>query len=113
MLYYVYMGIQILAKKHFGKVKPFKTAKQMERHLKGIANHRRIEVLLKVADRGGLSVDDLCAGAGCSYKTLAAHISKLVQAGLLDKKYLGRAVVHSLTPYGKTFGTFLRTFSHS
>ena len=31
----------------------------------------------------------------------------------IDKKYRGRNVGHSLSPYGKIFKTFLTTFSHS
>ena len=85
----------------------------MERHLKGIANHRRIEILLLVAKREGISVEEIAEALDCNFKTLSIHIFKLVHAGLVDKKYKGRNVVHRLTPYGKVFVSFLTTFAHS
>jgi len=106
------MGAQILAKTHFAKAKPLKTAKQMERHLKGVANHRRIDVMLLVNKESGITVEDLAARLNCNYNTLSIHIAKLVSAGLLEKKYKGRRVGHSLTPYGKTFVSFLISFQH-
>ena len=33
-----------------------KTAKQMERHLKGMANHYRIEILLLIAEQGNITL---------------------------------------------------------
>jgi len=37
----------------------------------------------------------------------------LVQAGLLNKRYQGRSVIHSLSPYGEKFIKFIKTFQHS
>ncbi len=105
------MGTSQLAIKRGSKsgAKPHKTAKQMERHLKGIANHRRIEVLLLVSKEPGINVDGLSTRLNCNYNTLSIHITKLVTSGLLDKKHRGRSVGHSLTPYGKVFVAFLNT----
>jgi len=89
-----------------------KTAKQMERHLKGIANHRRIDVLLLVAREPGIDVETIAEKLSCNYNTLSIHVAKLAQAGLLDKKYKGRRVGHFLTPYGRTFVVFLNLFRH-
>jgi len=94
-------------------LKKVKTARQLERHLKGVANHRRIEILFLVAERGGVTLDGIARGVGANLKTVAEHTRRLVQAGLLDKRYEGRNVAHTLSPYGKTFLAFLRTFSHS
>ncbi|HEY4504556.1 MAG TPA: winged helix-turn-helix domain-containing protein [Candidatus Paceibacterota bacterium] len=106
------MGAQILAKKHFAKRKAPKTPKQMERHLKGIANHYRIAMLLLVAKNAGITVEDIVEALGGNYTNLSIHISKLVQAGLLEKRYKGRNVTHYLTPYGTTVIAFLKTFQH-
>ena len=89
-----------------------KSAKQMERHLKGIANHWRIEILLLVNSKPGITVEDLVESLNAHYTTLSIHIAKLVHAGLLDKKYRGRNVGHTLTPYGKAMVTFISTFQH-
>ena len=90
-----------------------KTAKQIERHIKGIANHRRIEILLLVAVNDGITVEGVADTLGCNMKTISEHIRRLVQAGLVDKEYAGRSVSHSLSPYGKIFYQFITTFSHS
>ena len=36
-----------------------KTSKQMERHFKGISNHKRIEILLMVDKNKDLSLDEI------------------------------------------------------
>jgi predicted ArsR family transcriptional regulator len=90
-----------------------KTAKQMERHLKGVANHRRIEILFLIAREEGISVEGISNNLRCNFKTISEHIRRLVQAGLVEKKYKGRLVAHRLSPYGRTFTSFLTTFSHS
>ena len=89
-----------------------KTAMQMERHLKGIANHWRIEILLLVSERGGITLDGIVQSVQGSYPTIAEHVSRLVRAGLVEKKYKGRNVAHNLTSYGKKFVSFLITFKH-
>ena len=90
-----------------GKVK---TAKQMERHLKGIANHYRIEILLLIAERDGITLEDIVETLGANEKTIGEHTRRLYQAGLIKKKYRGKFVEHTLSPYGKTFVRFLQSF---
>lgn len=87
-----------------------KTAKQMERHLKGIANHYRIEILLLIAGNAGITLDDIVKSIGANQKTVGEHTRRLHQAGLVNKKYRGRFVEHELSPYGKTFIRFLEAF---
>ena len=87
-----------------------KTSKQLERHFKGVANHWRIEILLLVNEFDGITLDKITAKLQGNFKTISEHTKKLVQAGLLDKKYQGRSVVHSLSPYGRRFIGFIKTF---
>ncbi len=87
-----------------------KTPKQLERHLKGVANHRRIQILMLVAKEEGITVEQIAKRLNCDFKTISQHTLRLVQAGLLNKQYAGRTVAHSLSPYGKTFYKFLTTF---
>ena len=82
----------------------------MERHLKGMANHYRIEILFLVAAREGITLEDIVAALGANEKTIGEHTRRLFQAGLLDKKYRGKFVEHKLSPYGKTFVRFLESF---
>jgi len=87
-----------------------KTAKQMERHLKGIANHHRIEILLLISEREGITLEDIVEALGANGKTIGEHTRRLYQSGLINKKYRGKFVEHTLSPYGKTFVRFLQLF---
>ena len=87
-----------------------KTSKQLERYFKGAANHRRLEILLLVAENHGITLEEIAGTLKCNIKTTSEHTRRLVQAGLLNKKYQGRAVAHSLSPYGKNFVRFIKTF---
>ncbi|OHA17457.1 MAG: hypothetical protein A3G52_02430 [Candidatus Taylorbacteria bacterium RIFCSPLOWO2_12_FULL_43_20] len=87
-----------------------KTAKQMERHLKGMANHYRIEILLYISDNKGATLDNIVTALDANEKTLGEHTRRLLVAGLINKKYRGKFVEHTLSPYGKTFVSFLKSF---
>jgi len=87
-----------------------KTAKQLERYFKGAANHRRIDILVLVAKRDGISVDEISEELRANFKTISQHTSSLVRAGLLNKTYSGRRVEHQLSPYGEAFLSFMKTF---
>lgn len=90
-----------------------KTAKQLERHFKGIANYHRIDILLLVSQSSGISVEKISEALECNFKTISEHTRRLVQAGLLNKEYKGRAVIHTLSPYGEIITKFMITFQHS
>ena len=92
-----------------GKVK---TAKQMERHLKGMANHYRIEILLLVAKNDNITLDGITESLGANPKTIGEHTRRLHNAGLINKKYRGKFVEHALSPYGKLFVHFLKSFQN-
>ena len=90
-----------------------KTAKQMERHLKGMSNHYRIEILLLIAESGGITLENIVKAIGANEKTLGEHTRRLYQAGLINKRYRGKFVEHTLSPYGKAFSRFLKTFQQT
>lgn len=87
-----------------------KTAKQMERHLKGMANHYRIEILLLIASRNGITLAEIIHALKANEKTIGEHVRRLCVAGLVNKKYRGKFVEHTLSPYGKIFVKFLKSF---
>ena len=90
--------------------KKIKSAKQMERHLKGMANHHRIEILLLIADSGAITLEDIIKNLGANEKTIGEHTRRLYQTGLVNKKYRGKFVEHTISPYGKIFADFLKSF---
>lgn len=87
-----------------------KNSKQIERHLKGIANHRRIDILLLISKTHGITLEQIAENLDCNFKTISGHTLKLVNAGLIDKNHRGRAILHSLSPYGKIFVKFISDF---
>lgn len=84
----------------------------MERHFKGVANHRRIRILLLVAQRPDITQEEIIAELNGNQKTVSEHIRRLVIAGLVEKEYAGRSLLHRLTPYGQIFVDFIRKFSN-
>lgn len=82
----------------------------MERHLKGMANHYRIEILLIIDEDSGITLDDIIEKTGANEKTIGEHTRRLYQAGLVNKRYRGNFVEHELSPYGKIFVRFLKAF---
>jgi len=87
-----------------------KNAKQMERHLKGVANHYRIEILLLVDEREKLTLEQIVTALKANEKTIGEHTRRLSLAGLVAKRYRGRSVEHTLSPYGKMIVGFLKSF---
>lgn len=85
----------------------------MERHLKGMANHYRIEILLFIAKQEGITLEDIIEELGANEKTIGEHTRRLYLAGLINKKYRGKFVEHTLSPYGKTFVRFLQAFQRT
>ncbi len=90
-----------------------KSSKQMERHIKGVANHRRIDILFTIAKNEGITVHEIADTLKCNFKTISEHTRRLAQAGLVDKKYQSQSVTHSLSPYGKVLHKFLTVFQYS
>jgi len=87
-----------------------KNSKQLERYFKGVANYQRINILLLVSKNKNITVEGLAEAMDKNIKTISEHTRRLVQAGLLNKKYQGRNVEHSLSPYGQKFLKFMKTF---
>ncbi len=87
-----------------------KTSKQLQRHFKGIANHRRIDILLLVNKSEGIVLEKIAEGLDGNIKTISEHTRRLVQAGLLNKNYQGRSVSHTLSPYGRKMIKFIKSF---
>jgi len=87
-----------------------KTSKQLERYFKGAANHWRIAILATVDKNDGIALEEIADKLQANFKTISQHTHSLVRAGLLNKKYKGRQVTHTLSPYGKSFLSFMKTF---
>ena len=87
-----------------------KTPKQLERYFKGVANHRRISILILIIKNPNITLEQIAEGIDCNIKTTSEHTRRLVQAGLVNKSYNGRNVEHVCSPYGKRFCDFITNF---
>jgi len=87
-----------------------KTPKQLERYFKGAANHRRLEILFLISKHPHLGVGEIAEALNANFKTISQHTQRLVQAGLINKKYQGHEVEHFLSPFGKKFSDFAKSF---
>jgi len=84
--------------------------KKIEKIVKGFANHRRIQVLELLEETPNLSVDDISKNLNVGFFTISDHIRKSADAGLIEKKYKNRFVLHSLTKRGKYALSFCKMF---
>ena len=57
----------------------------MERHLKGMANHYRIEILFLIASSEGITLDNIVKALGANVKTLGEHTRRLFRLDLSIK----------------------------
>ncbi|PIP86737.1 hypothetical protein COV42_00720 [Candidatus Campbellbacteria bacterium CG11_big_fil_rev_8_21_14_0_20_44_21] len=87
-----------------------KSAKQMERHFKGMSNHNRINILLYVSKQNEATLEQISSNIKTNFKNISQHTHRLVNAGLLNKKYQGLNVLHSLSPYGREIVNFIKKF---
>lgn len=86
-----------------------KSYRDLERIIKGCANHRRIQIMELLSSNPELSVDEIADRLEVNYKTIAEHIRRLAIAGLVLKRSEGSSVRHKLTDRGLLILKFLRT----
>lgn len=82
---------------------------QLERIIKGVSNHRRIEILELLKKRPELSVIDISEILNVNFKTISEHIRRLATAGFVLKRHEGHSVRHKVTKRGLVVLKFLRT----
>lgn len=58
----------------------------------GLANHRRIEIIRLLQERGNLCVNEVAAECGIDVATASEHAKRLHEAGLIKKRAQGRKV---------------------
>ncbi len=83
---------------------------KIEKIVKGFANHRRIQILELLGKLPDLSVEDISENLNVGFFTISDHIRKLADAGLVEKKYKGRFVLHNLTKRGNYILSFCKMF---
>jgi len=85
-----------------------KTNRELERIVKGFANHRRLQILGLLYKKPELSVQEISDKLKSEFKNISAHISKMAIAGLVIKRSEGNNIRHKLTNRGKSILQFVR-----
>lgn len=83
--------------------------RKIERMVKGVANHRRVEILLLLSKKPELSLIEISEILNINFKTASEHIRRLAISGLLMKRNDFHSVRHKLTKRGTLVLKFLRT----
>lgn len=86
-----------------------KIAKRMERVFKGVANHKRAKILEFIAKENNTTLWQISQGLNIELKNASQHTARMERAGLIEKQYAGRSVMHFLTPYGQKVYDFMKT----
>ena len=74
--------------------------RQLERIVKGFANHHRIRVLMLLQEQPELSLAQIAEQLKVQMKTMSEHVRRLALSGLVAKRHDGRWVRHKLTKRG-------------
>ena len=88
-----------------------KIVKRIERVFKGAGNHNRIKILQYIAEANDTTLWQISEGLNLDFRLASHHTEVLEKAGLIEKKYLGRQVMHFLTPYGEKIFEFMKTLT--
>lgn len=85
-----------------------KTNKELERIIKGFANHRRLQILGLLYQEPELSVQEISDKLKSEFKNMSAHINKMAISGLLMKRSDSKSIRHKLTKRGNVILKFVR-----
>jgi len=87
-----------------------KKSRHLERIFKGVANHWRVEIIFLIKKNPGITLEEISEKLKGNLRTISEHSKKLVNAGLVRKKYQGLFVKHTLSPYGEKMVEFIKNF---
>ena len=75
---------------------------------KGVANHRRMQIIDMLWKESELSVTDITERLSIDFRTASEHLRKLTIAGLVMKRHEAAMVRHALTNRGKSILKFCK-----
>jgi len=82
--------------------------RQMEKIIKGAANHRRLQIMELLERKPEMSVAEIANELRVNFKTISQHILRLANSGLVLKRNSASTVRHALSPRGKSILKFCR-----
>jgi DNA-binding transcriptional ArsR family regulator len=84
--------------------------RNIERVMKGVANHRRAQILYMLKEKPELSVSEISKNLGIDFRTVSEHIRKMTHAGLVMKRSDSVSIRHKLTDLGQRIFEFTATY---
>lgn len=84
---------------------------QLERIVKGFANHRRIEILELLKKSPEMSLADIAKILDINFRTASEHLRKMATAGFVLKRSEGLVVRHRITERGLATLKFIKTLA--
>jgi predicted transcriptional regulator len=82
--------------------------KKLERIIKGVANHRRLQILALIDKEPELSVLEISEKLKSEFKNISAHINKMAVSGLVMKRSDSKSIRQKLTKRGIIILKFVR-----
>lgn len=79
---------------------PAAHSRQIEKIIKGFANHTRIEMLQLIKERPELSLMDISNELKINLKTASEHLRRMSVSGIIQKRNRGQSVLHKVSPLG-------------
>ncbi len=86
-----------------------KRYRELETIFKGVASHRRIQIIDLLDKQSEQSVFDIAEHTSIDFRTASEHLRKLTLAGIVMKRSDGASVRHALTKRGRDILKFCRT----
>ena len=83
--------------------------RKLEHILRGVSNHRRIQMLELIDKEPDLDVLKIARRVGINFKNASVHLKRLFLSGHVTRKNLGASVAHRISKRGASVLTFLRT----
>ncbi|MBU2632548.1 winged helix-turn-helix domain-containing protein [Patescibacteria group bacterium] len=81
---------------------------QIEKIVKGFANHTRIEMLYLIKENPELSLMDISKKLQINLKTASEHLRRMNVSGLIQKRNYGQSVLHKISPLGEDILEFIK-----
>ncbi len=78
----------------------------LELFYKALANKKRLKILMLIAERDGINVEQISKHLNIYYQTAAIHTQHLEKVGFVYKKNKNTQVQHTISERGKLFLNF-------
>jgi len=93
----------------YNKIMKKKIVKRLERIFKGVGQQKRVRIIDFIARENNTTLWQISQGLDIEFRNASHHTEILEKAGLIEKNYVGKSVMHFLTPYGEKVYEFMKT----